>query len=99
MGEPSARTLVRRMALDRAELLRLSPSALGDLQWRREGAQLLLEDPPRRIAIRLGAEAKRQLGALVLPQMDITFQFEGLTPEEIESFLRRFDLAFQRGGG
>jgi hypothetical protein len=99
MGEPSARTLVRRMALDRAEFLRLLPSALGDLHWRKEGSQLLAEDPPRRIEIRLGAEAERKLGALVLPQMDITFHFEGLTAKEIDSFLKRFDLTFQRGGG
>ena len=99
MGEPSARTLVRCMALDRAEFLRLLPSALGDVQWRRVGARILVGDSPRRIEIHLGEEAKRKLGALVLPQLDITFHFEGLTAKEIESFLRRFDLAFQRGGG
>jgi hypothetical protein len=99
MSEPDSYTLVRRMGLSHADFLRSLPSAVGGLPWRQEGGRILVEDPPGRIEIRLGPEGRHTLGALALPQTEVAMRFEGLTAEARERFLRRFDLALQRGGG
>lgn len=44
----------------------------------------------------------RRLGGLVsMPQARVTLSFPGpgTTPAEARTFIRRFDIAFQRGGG
>jgi hypothetical protein len=99
MGEPETRTLVRRMALNRTEFLRSFPAAAGSLPWRIEGSRILVEDAPRLLEISLSPQSPRSMGALVLPQTDVSLRFEGFTTEAVDAFLRRFDLAFQRGGG
>ena len=38
-------------------------------------------------------------GLLALPRAIVTIAFEGASPEAQADFLRRFDIAFQRGGG
>jgi hypothetical protein len=43
--------------------------------------------PPRRIAL------------LVLPRLGVRFAFDRVAPADRAAFLRRFDLATQRGGG
>lgn len=43
--------------------------------------------PPRRIAL------------LVLPRLGVRFAFDGVPAPQRAAFLRRFDLATQRGGG
>jgi hypothetical protein len=43
--------------------------------------------PPRRIAL------------VVLPRLAVRFVFDGVAPEARAAFMRRFDLATQRGGG
>ncbi len=94
------RAVVQRcMGLGHAEFLRGLPPALGGLRWRWEDDMILVEDPPRLLLIRLGPERQQRLGALVLPQTPVTLSFQGYPEAERAAFLRRFDLAFQRGGG
>jgi len=38
-------------------------------------------------------------GLLALPRAKISLAFSGCSPEARAAFMRRFDLAFQRGGG
>ena len=45
--------------------------------------------PPRRVGG----------GLLELPQAKVTITLTDVPPAEAEAFLRRFDIAFQRGGG
>ena len=89
----------RRMGLDRAEFLRSFPPAVAGLEWRVEGAVILVEDPPRRLEIHLGPEQTHRLGALSLPEMEVTLVFRGYSADEQAVFLRRFERAYQRGGG
>jgi hypothetical protein len=44
-------------------------------------------------------EAVRLGGLLALPSARITLDLQGLSAGEREDFLRRFEIAFQRGGG
>jgi len=41
----------------------------------------------------------RQIALMRIPRLLVRFQFEGLTDEQRYSFMRRFDLYMQRGGG
>ncbi|MGQ0671427.1 MAG: hypothetical protein ACT4N2_00905 [Hyphomicrobium sp.] len=38
-------------------------------------------------------------GLLALPRARVTLTFEGVDEADCAAFLRRFDIAFQRGGG
>jgi hypothetical protein len=38
-------------------------------------------------------------GLLDLPRAEVTLMFDGVSAEDRLAFLKRFDLAFQRGGG
>lgn len=51
------------------------------------------------IQILLGEERRKHLGSLELPETTVEFRFPALNKQEIELFLSRFDLCFQRGGG
>lgn len=89
------------MGISHREFHRLLPAAVpgfrvlgsGD-SWRAEqlaGEQLL--------EISLGVERQRQLGALALPVTDVRLRFSGFDEQELQRFIKRFDLAYQRGGG
>lgn len=43
--------------------------------------------------------SRRVGGLLELPQAKVTVRLTGMTAEQADIFLRRFDIAFQRGGG
>jgi hypothetical protein len=79
-------------------LLRL-PLAIGAHPWTQEGdtAQVVLgngvlalawrELPPRAIAL------------MRMPRLQVRFVFLGLNDEQRFTFMKRFDLAMQKGGG
>jgi hypothetical protein len=41
----------------------------------------------------------RQIALMRIPRLLVSFQFEGLTDAQRYTFMRRFDLYMQRGGG
>ncbi len=43
--------------------------------------------------------ARKITTLLSLPQSNITLTMNGLSPDERQYFLERFDISFQRGGG
>ncbi len=43
--------------------------------------------------------APRQIALMRIPRLLVSFQFEGLTDAQRYTFMRRFDLYMQRGGG
>jgi hypothetical protein len=87
------------MALTHGEFLRSLPHAAGGMAIKADGARIRLSDPPRRVLIELGPEQRLTLGALTLPQTDVRLFFQGFSEAERLEFLRRFDLAYRRGGG
>lgn len=91
--------LVRQMGLSHAEFLRSLPAAAGEMECRVDGPHIQISQSNRRVDIRLGPEQDQRLGSLVLPQTRVNLRFEGFSETERADFLRRFDLAFQRGGG
>ncbi len=94
----------REMGCTETEWLGWLPAAMGQHHWQRngqaarvaiqntDGSQGLLnirwqEAPPRRIAL------------MRIPRLLVSFQFEGLNDAQRYTFMRRFDLYMQRGGG
>lgn len=99
MGDKESYSVVRPMGLTHEEFLRTLPAAASGMDSRLDATGILLESSTRRVRIRLGPVLERRLGSLVLPRTEVSLSFEGFSVSEREDFLRRFDLAFQRGGG
>ncbi len=51
------------------------------------------------IFVKVSGERLRQVGSLKFPYVELVFGFSGLTEREIDTFMERFDRAFQKGGG
>lgn len=90
---------MRRMALTHVEFMRSLPAAVEG--WTRgvEGPRILLTRDSHRVEINLGQEGERRIGSLRLPQIDVELRFFGFDDDARRAFLKRFDLAYQRGGG
>jgi hypothetical protein len=99
MGDTEPFGIVRPMGLTHVEFMRSLPAAVEGMDCRVDGRHIVISDSTRRIMIRLGPEQVRRLGSLALPQTQVNLSFEGFSEEQRKDFLRRFDLAFQRGGG
>lgn len=99
MTEPEPYEVSRTMGLTHREFLRSLPAAVAGMAYRVQGSRIFLSDTGRRVQILLGREQERRLGSLQLPQTRVSLSLEGFSEEERKTFLRRFDLAFQRGGG
>jgi hypothetical protein len=93
------KSLRREMGLGHAELFRLLPRAIGDRTWRVHHDLITITAQGQQVYIKLFPEGRRDLGALKLPVTVLEFSFRGFTPEEVDAFMGRFDLAFRRGGG
>lgn len=99
-GDPAGDIVVEKeMALKRADLLRGLESAFGTNGFRVDGDTAILTDGRRRFEIVMGDERTRRIALLEVPAMTVRLKLAGYTPAEAEGALRRFDRAFQRGGG
>lgn len=99
MGDFESR-LVKDMALTPEDFARLLPKALNgwDYQISDNGARIGTAE--RGITITLSPLPSRVLGGLlVLQRNQVKIDFHGLDQPEQDDFLKRFDQAFQRGGG
>ena len=91
--------LSREMQLTRGEFLRELPAAVGNKEYRLEDGIAIVDEQDRRVEIRLVDEGVRDLGSLHLPMEKIEFEFHGYNQDEVNSFMRHFDVCTQRGGG
>lgn len=99
-GDPAGDIVVEKeMALKRADLLRGLESAFGTSAFRVEGDTAILGDGRKRFEIVMGGERTRRIALLEVPAMTVGLRLTGYAPGEAEDALRRFDRAFQRGGG
>ena len=89
----------REMGLTHAEFFRELPAALAQRDYAVAGARVQVTLGSGSLRITLGSERVRRIAALRLPCTEVGFVFEGVDAAERERFMRRFDLAFRRGGG
>ena len=90
---------VREMAITHQDFFRLLPKAIVGRDYQREGTKVLIEDGDKRVVISLSEESTRKIASLVLPLTCVTVQIEGFSESEQKTFLDRFYLAYQKGGG
>ena len=89
----------RDMGCTEAEWLGWLPAAVGACVWRRDGAHAVVEIPPGRLALRWEPQAARVIALMRMPVLRVNFAFNGLDAEQRYTFMKRFDLYMQRGGG
>ena len=87
------------MGLTRSDFLRTLPAAVAPLDYRVDQDLVTIDHPAGRIEISLRPATERRLGSFRLPVVPMQFRFTGLDPAQRQSFMQRFDLHFQRGGG
>jgi hypothetical protein len=96
---PAPVILIREMGLTHAEFFRTLPSAMGDQTFSVSDLTVTTKSEAHRLTIKLAPEQERRIGFLRLPVTWVTFEFVGHTQDDIDSFMRRFERRFQRGGG
>lgn len=87
------------LSITRSEFLRILPAALGGRPFRQRDDGIEARDGPRQVSIKFLGCGTRSLGSLNLPTLAVSLELDGFTDGERTAFLRRFDQAFQRGGG
>ena len=89
------------MGISHSEFCRLLPVGVPGFQISGKGSELRVEraDGDQLLEISLGPERQRRLGMLVLPVTDVRLRLSVFEQRELQRFIKRFDLAFQRGGG
>jgi hypothetical protein len=94
----------REMGCTEAEWLGWLPAAIGQHAWQRSGQTASVEiqnadGSVGRMALKWQTRTPRQIALMRIPRLLVSFQFEGLTDAQRYTFMRRFDLYMQRGGG
>ena len=89
----------KEMGISRQEFLHNLAAALAGRPWRVERDEISIEEPSRRISIRLCDQHQQRLGSLQLPRMRVEFSFSGYSEAEAERFMTHVDIHFRRAGG
>ena len=93
--------IVRDMAGSHDDFLRLLPAATEGRRYTVDGTSARIAiDASRYVTIMLREESVRRIGpTMALALTPVHYGFHGMTQDEIDSFLLRFDRYYQRGGG
>ena len=94
-----AESFERDMGCTEAEWLGWLPAAGGACVWHRDGTQAMVDIPPGRLALRWEQRPQRVIALMRMPVLRVNFVFSGLDAAQRYSFMKRFDLYMQRGGG
>ena len=94
-----AENFKRDMGCTEAEWLGWLPAALGDHAWQRDGSMVQVHIGPGWLRIAWQPAPPRVLGSARIPRLLAGFSFTGLDERQRYTFMKRFDLYMQRGGG
>ena len=94
-----AKQFDREMGCTIPEWLGWLPAAMGEVKWQQSenSVQAQIEGGSLRIHWRVGEP--RQIALFKLPRLHVGFAFDGLDDAQRYTFMKRFDLYMQRGGG
>jgi hypothetical protein len=89
----------RDMGCTEVEWLRWLPEAIGDNFWKLQthSAGVRIGDGALGLTWQVGAP--RVIALMRMPRLLVTFRFAGLDEAQRYTFMKRFDLYMQRGGG
>jgi hypothetical protein len=89
----------REVGCTEAEWLMWLPAAIGSCTWERAGSAVRVQIDAGSLALQWLALPPRQIALVRLPRLAVSFRFDGVPDERRHSFMKRFDLYMQRGGG
>ena len=87
------------MGITHGEFFRLLSIALGTEGYSVGANTASMKNGDKSVEIELGAEGTRQIALLVVPRTSVRLTLDGFSDAEAENFMRKFDRAYQRGGG
>lgn len=87
------------MTITHQDFFRLFSKAVNSTAFVKSGNNILIRLEDRYIEITLARESVRKVASLTLPVTNVTLEFKNFQQEEIQDFMARFDLAYQKGGG
>jgi len=94
--------LKRDMAVTHAEFYRLINKTISyddDLKINSCNSKVSFPYFNGEISINLAEQQIRKIASLSIDHTIITFEFKNLTKRDIEAYLHKFDITFQKGGG
>ncbi|HRJ52698.1 MAG TPA: hypothetical protein PLE99_08015 [Candidatus Thiothrix moscowensis] len=98
-GGKAISLLQREMGFTRAEFLQLLPAALHGYAYTQDDNHIHVTLEGKSLRITLGEEQVRRIAALALPWVPVEFDYAQLDEVAFQTFLRRFDLYYRKGGG
>ena len=87
------------MGCTEAEWLGWLPAALGNNRWQRDGASAQVAIHSGSLRIAWQPASPRSLGQVRIPRLLVRFVFADVDERQRHTFMKRFDLYMQRGGG
>lgn len=92
-------TFERDMACTEAEWLAWLPAAIGPHGYELDQGVARVTLGGGELRLQWQAQAPRVIALVRLPRLQVSFCFEGVPEVQRQTFMRRFDLYTQRGGG
>lgn len=89
----------RDMACTETEWLQWLPRAVGEHACERNGASARVTMGSGGLTLTWQVDAPRVIALMRLPRLRVRFAFSGVTDADRHTFMKRFDLYTQRGGG
>ena len=87
------------MTITHKEFFRLLPKALAGLPYQKNANQIRVTDGDSMIRITLAEESTRKLASLSLPMTQVHIELDNVEEADMDRFISRFKLAYQKGGG
>lgn len=95
-----AESFEREMGCTEVEWLGWLPEAIGAHAWRRDGPSAQVRfDQGGTLALSWQPGEPRVIALMRVPRLLVGFRFVGLDDAQRHTFMKRFDLFMQRGGG
>jgi len=89
----------RDMACTEADWLRWLPEAIGDHHWKRQDRTVGVRIGDGALGLKWQVAPPRVIALVQMPRLAVSFRFAGVENEMRNTFMKRFDLYMQRGGG
>jgi hypothetical protein len=89
----------REMGCTEAEWLMWLPAAIGEQHWKLQTSSAGVRIGDGALALSWRTGEPRVIALLRMPRLLVSFRFAGLDEAQRYTFMKRFDLYMQRGGG
>jgi hypothetical protein len=89
----------REMGCTEAEWLMWLPGAMGENHWKQQPQSAGVRIGDGALGLKWQVAAPRVIGLVRIPVLKVSFRFAGLDDAQRYTFMKRFDLYMQRGGG